>query len=166
MSGGTTRAAQTSSRSGRDDASASSTRGAEVGAFPIIGLMRPGPRPVHAVGVNALDQLASWIGEMLARHMLDVGDAVVVVLNADRRIVLLNQAATRLGWDRECAVGRSWADFARPHDSVPVRVAADAHRRPYDVRLGDGSWVRLDCVSYTGNVEPYGTVSVLVIDPG
>lgn len=125
--------------------------------------------------MTALDDLAGWIGETLAHHMLAESTDVVVVLSADDRVVLLSAAASRLRWVRDEVVGTAWNELLHPDDHVPsppVRRRAHGasgsgtHTVPHgsiSVRRGDGGWERVDVTRYTAELEPYGPVALLVL---
>jgi PAS domain-containing protein len=122
--------------------------------------------------VSTVDRLAAWIGEMLAHHMLEATSDPVVVLNADQRVVLLNRAASSLGWNRQAVIGREWGDMLHPDDqepdapvSPPGTDAPIVRRGEVTLRLGDGTWQRAAIVSYAGRIDDHGVVSVLVLKP-
>ena len=109
---------------------------------------------------------------MLAHHMLEATSDPVVVLNADQRVVLLNRAASSLGWTRHAVIGCEWSDLLHPDDhrpdapvSPPDTDAPIVTRCDVTLRRGNGTWQRAAMVSYAGRVDRHGVVSVLVLMP-
>jgi PAS domain-containing protein len=134
--------------------------------------MRPPGRRGHAGGVSTVDRLASWIGEVLAHHMLEASPEPVVVLNPDRRVVLVSRSAASLDWSRDALVGREWSDLVHPdevgsgmHASTPDDDTPLVRRCDITIRRGDGEWQQVSMMSYTARLDEVGVVSVLVLRP-
>jgi PAS domain S-box-containing protein len=134
--------------------------------------MRRAGRRAHAGGVSTVDRLASWIGEVLAHHMLEASPEPVVVLNPDRRVVLVSRSAASLDWSRDTLVGREWSDLLHPDDvgsgtntASPEDDTPVVRRRDVTIRRGDGEWQSVSMMSYTARLDDVGVVSVLVLRP-
>jgi PAS domain S-box-containing protein len=122
--------------------------------------------------VTTIDRLASWIGEVLAHHMLEASPEPVVVLNPDERVVLVSRSASSLDWSRTTLVGREWNEMLHPDDRGPAAsgVSPDddapvVRCRDVTVRRGDGEWQPVSMMSYTARIDELGVVSVLVLRP-
>lgn len=119
--------------------------------------------------MTPVDTLASWIGEALAHHLLEIADDIVVVLDADGRILLLGHGATTHGWSRRVWVGRAWAELVHPDDTicwkhVPASAGEPEVRRVrVRVQHGGVGWRDMDAVVRSATVDGYGAVTLLVL---
>lgn len=145
-------------------------RAARVERFTVV--IRLAPRWTRLGHVSTIDRLASWIGEVLAHHMLEVSTDPVVVLNADQRIVLASRSVSSLEWTSARLVGREWRELLHPGDArqrpAPHELDdlhAGGASRDVAVRSGDGGWREMVETSYSAEIDGHGTVSVIVLRP-